>query len=232
TAALLLGLSVASAGIARGLRRGSEPGRARRWRAAALVLGAASAAAVALWLAADGTPSREFADVSLPSRLAVSVEGSAIVRDHPLFGTGLGSWLHAFRPYQPPPGEGGIWDHAHNDYLEAAAANGIVGVALMMLFALVVLRATRREQPVRALQVRDGPHEPAAEEARSVELPEWRAALGQHALLRCGLAGGVAALLAHSLVDLGLHIPADLLAVMVLVALLVLGGRPQPAGGS
>src|SRR5207248_5672292 len=189
TAALLLGLSVTSAGMARGMRRGGEPGRAMRGAAASLVLGAASAASVALWLAADGTPSREFADVSLPSRLAVSVEGSAIVRDHPLFGTGLGSWLHAFRPYQAPPVEGGIWDHAHNDYLEATAENGIVGVALMMLFALVVLRATRREQPVRALQVRDGPHEPAAEEARSVELPEWRAALGQRALPPRGPAG-------------------------------------------
>src|SRR5205823_6385668 len=192
TAALLLGLSVTSAGMARGMRRGGEPGRAMRWAAASLVLGVASAAAVALWLAADGTPSREFADVSLPSRLALSVEGSAIVRDHPLFGTGLGSWLHAFRPYQAPPVEGGIWDHAHNDYLEAAAENGVVGVALMMLFALAVLRATRREQPVCAVQVRHGPHEPATEDARGCELPEWRAALGEHALLRCGLAGGVA----------------------------------------
>src|SRR5207247_9910583 len=67
TAALLLGLSVTSAGIARGLRRGSEPGRAKRWRAAALVLGAASAAAVALWLAAGGTPSGQFAALSPPS---------------------------------------------------------------------------------------------------------------------------------------------------------------------
>ncbi len=232
TAALLLGLSVTSAGIARGMRRGGEPGRAMRWAAAALVLGAASAASVALWLAADGIPSREFADVSLPSRLAVSVEGSAIVRDHPLFGTGLGSWLHAFRPYQAPPVEGGIWDHAHNDYLEAAAENGVVGVAFMMLFALAVLRATRREQLVRAVQLRHGPHEPATEDTRSFELPEWRAALGEHALLRCGLAGGVAAVLAHSLVDFGLHMPANFLALMVLVALLVLSGRPQRAGGT
>src|SRR5438132_1607700 len=231
TAALLLGLSVASAGIARG---GSEPGRARRWAAAALVLGAASAASVALWLAADATPSGavEAVDVSLPSRLAVSVEGSAIVRDHPLFGTGLGSWLHAFRPYQAPPVEGGIWDHAHNDYLEAAAENGVVGVAFMMLFALAVLRATRREQLVGAVQVRHGPYEPATADTRSFELPEWRAALGEHALLRCGLAGGVAAVLAHSLVDFGLHMPANFLALMAFVALLVLSGRPQRVGGT
>src|SRR5207247_10539030 len=98
---------------------------------------------------------------------------SAIVRGHPLFGTGLGAWLHAFRPYQAPPVEGGIWDHAHNDYLEAAAENGVVGVALMMLFALAVLRATRREQPVRALQVRDGPHDVANGAARGLDLPDW-----------------------------------------------------------
>src|SRR5947208_1065192 len=192
-AALLLGLSVASAGIARSMRSRSEPRRARSWGLAALALGAASGASVALWLAAERTPSLavENIDVSLPSRLAVSTEGSAIVRDHPLFGTGLGSWLHAFRPYQAPPVEGGIWDHAHNDYLELAAENGIAGVALVMLFALAVLRASRREQPIRAVQVRLGPHEPPSEDLHSFELPEWRAAPREHPFMRCGLPGGV-----------------------------------------
>src|SRR5205823_1905049 len=71
-------------------------------------------------------------DVGLGDRLAASVLGKAIVQDHPLFGTGLGSWLHAFRPYQAPPVEGGIWDHAHNDYLELVAASGIVGALLVL----------------------------------------------------------------------------------------------------
>jgi len=233
-AALLLGLSVASAGIARSMRSRSEPRRARSWGLAALALGAASGASVALWLAAERTPSLavENIDVSLPSRLAVSAEGSAIVRDHPLFGTGLGSWLHAFRPYQAPPVEGGIWDHAHNDYLELAAENGIAGVALVMLFALAVLRASRREQTIRAVQVRLGPHEPASEDLGSFELPEWRAALREQPFIRCGLAGGVAAVLAQSLVDFGLHMPANFLALMVVVALLVLSGRSRRAGGT
>src|SRR5438034_849130 len=233
-AALLLGLSVASAGIARSMRSGNAPRRATSWGLAALALGAASGASVALWLAAEGTPSLavESIDVSLPSRLAVSAEGSAIVRDHPLFGTGLGSWLHAFRPYQAPPVEGGIWDHAHNDYLELAAENGIAGVALVMLFALAVLRASRREQTIRAVQVRLGPHEPASEDLGSFELPEWRAALREQPFIRCGLAGGVAAVLAQSLVDFGLHMPANFLALMVVVALLVLSGRSRRAGGT
>src|SRR4029077_18773425 len=112
-----------------------------------------------------------------------------------------------------------------------ASETGVVGVPLMLLCARPFPRAARREQPVRALQVRDGPHEPATEDARSVELPEWRAAFGEHALLRCGLAGGVAAVLAQSLVDFGLHMPANFLALMLLVALLVLSGRPRRGGG-
>ena len=233
TAALLLGLSITSAGIMRSRRREGEPARARRWGAAALVLAAASAATVALWLRADG-PSHavEPADVSLPSRLAVSVEGSAIVRDHPLFGTGLGSWLHAFRPYQAPPVEGGIWDHAHNDYLEAAAENGIIGVALMVLFGLAVLRATRGAESIRAVQVLHGVHEPPTTLRHGVEPPDWRAALGARSLLRCGLAGGVAAVLAQSLVDFSLRLPANFLALMTLVALLVLSGWRLRGGGT
>src|SRR5437867_2085498 len=125
-----------------------------------------------------------------------------------------------------------MWDHAHNDYLELAAENGIAGVALVMLFALAVLRASRREQPIRAVQVRLGPHEPPSEDLHSFELPEWRAALREHPFIRCGLAGGVAAALAQSLVDFGLHMPANFLALMVVVALLVLSGRSQRAGGT
>src|SRR5205807_2195279 len=115
---------------------------------------------------------------------------------------------------------------------ELGAENGIAGVALVMLFALAVLRASRREQPIRAVQVRLGPHEPPSEDLHSFELPEWRAALREHPFIRCGLAGGVAAALAQSLVDFGLHMPANFLALMVVVALLVLSGRSQRAGGT
>src|SRR5947208_4483238 len=209
-AALLVGLGVAGAGMASSVGRSAR----RRWSAAAVVLALVLAAglSVALWRAADETQqggAAEAIDVSLASRLAVSAAGWAIVRDHPLFGTGLGSWLHAFRPYQAPPVEGGIWDHAHNDYLELAAEGGLAAVALVMLFALAVLRASRREQTIRAVQVRLGPHEPASEDPGSFELPEWRAALREQPFIRCGLAGGVAAVLAQSLVDFGLHMPAN-----------------------
>src|SRR5207249_8586574 len=99
------------------------------------------------WALADdeaGTVAIEESDIGLGSRLALAVEGLGIVVDHPLLGTGLGSWLHAFRPYQAPPVEGGIWDHAHNDYLELTAESGVAGVALVLLFALALVRAAAR----------------------------------------------------------------------------------------
>ena len=234
TAALLIGLGVASTGIGWSMRSGPKRTMSRGLTAAGLALGAASGLAVALWLAAEASPAltAEAYDVSLASRLAVAAQGSAIVRDHPLLGTGLGSWLPAFRPYQAPPVEGGIWDHAHNDYLELAAETGVAGMVLVLLFAVAILRAARGQQPSRVEEARGRPDEPAPEDLRRFALPVWRAALAERTALRWGLAGGVAAILAHSLVDFGLHMPANSLALMIVVGLLVLSGRPQPAGGT
>src|SRR5439155_648204 len=134
-----------------------------------------------LMLAAEASPAltAEAYDVSLASRLAVAAQGSAIVRDHPLLGTGLGSWLPAFRPYQAPPVEGGIWDHAHNDYLELAAETGVAGMVLVLLFAVAILRAARGQQPSRVEEARGRPDEPAPEDLRRFALPVWRAALAE-----------------------------------------------------
>ncbi len=223
-AALLVGLGVAGAGGLRATRR--REGLAR-WlapaTAAALVL--ASVLSLALWAIADkddgAVSTAEAADVSLASRLAVAVEGIGVVRDHALLGTGLGSWLHAFRPYAAPPVEGGIWDHAHNDYVELAAETGVVGFGVMLLFALAVVRASRARRPTTTAVARSGKR-PAG-----FERPDWEVALADRSALRCGLLGGVAAMLVHSLVDFGLHIPANLLVLMVLLALLVLDGAPR-----
>ncbi|TMA45063.1 MAG: O-antigen ligase family protein [Deltaproteobacteria bacterium] len=230
-AALLVGLGVAGAGMASSAGRSAR----RRWAAAAVALALVLAAglSVALWRAADEVRAAEAIDVSLASRLAVSAAGAAIVRDHPLLGTGLGSWLHAFRPYQAPPVEGGIWDHAHNDYLELAAEGGLAGVAVVLLFAFALVRAAaRRPAPSGPAAAPALDRERSAPHAREFELPDWRAALEQPSFLRWGLVGGVAAILVHSLIDFGLRMPANFLSLMVVLALLVLSGPPQPAGGT
>jgi thioredoxin-like negative regulator of GroEL len=201
-------------------------GRGRRaWPGAvAAVLVLAGAASTVLWLGAEGeerVAAVDAVDASLASRVAVTVAGVGVVRDHPLVGTGLGSWLHAFRPYQAPPVDGGIWDHAHDDYLELAAETGVAGVGLALVFALAVVRAARRPT---GTAVARRPRPPG------FEPPEWRDALGELALLRWGLAGGVAALLVHSTLDFGLRMPANLLAFMLVLALLVLTGARSARG--
>ena len=237
-AALLIGLGVAAGGA---LLRGRDRDARRRLLAVVLVLAfiVGSGASLTLWALAESgdTPSAsgdaDEVEASLASRLAVSVEGLGVVRDFPLFGTGLGTWLHAFRPYQAPPVEGGIWDHAHDDYVELAAETGAAGLLIALCFCLAVARAARGQEPEggRALAKR-----PAGElrndRPAGFELPEWYAALADTGLVRWGLIGGVAAILVHSLVDFGLRMPANLVALMAVLGLLVLSGRPERSGRS
>ena len=140
-AALLAGLGVMAAGAIAGKRR---------WVGAvlALALVVGSAAALGAWATAEEKAGVDTVDASLAARLAVGVRATALIGDHPLFGTGLGSWLEAFRPYQQPPVEGGIWDHAHDDYLELTAETGAAGVAIALLFAIAVCRGIRRNAPL------------------------------------------------------------------------------------
>jgi O-antigen ligase/tetratricopeptide (TPR) repeat protein len=224
--ALLVGLGVAFPGIlARASKRRHR--RVSRWipAAALALLVGAGVVALGLWARTEGPEvgGVDQVDVSFASRLAVALQGTAIVRDHPLFGTGLGSWLHAFRGYVSPPVEGGIWDHAHDEYLELAAETGVLGMALAACFALAVVVAIRRARRRSALA-------DARRERRDRSLsdpPEWRTALGEHGVLSWGLAGGVVAILVHSLVEFGLHMPGNLVLLMAAVALLVLALPPR-----
>ena len=220
-AALLVGLGVTFGGL---LATASRPRHRHvpRWivAAAPLALVGAGAVAVGLWARAEGNgiSGVDQVDVSFASRLAVALQGTGIVRDHPLFGTGLGSWLHAFRGYVAPPVEGGIWDHAHDEYLELAAETGILGVTLAAGFALAVVYATRRAR--RRVAMADARRE--RRERTFSDAPDWRVALGEHRVLGWGLAGGVAAIMVHSVVEFGLHLPGNFVLLMAMVALLVL----------
>jgi len=108
----------------------------------------------------------------------------AIIGDHPLVGVGAGMHGWAFTLYQDR-NPGFFYDHAHNDYLEAAAEWGIPAAAafFIVLFA-VIWRAGKA-----CIQSTD----PA------------------RAALLAGGVGGVAAMLVHSFVDFNLHIPSNAL---------------------
>ncbi len=207
TVALLAGLGVTSAGAA------ARHGR-RLAIAAGLGLGLASLATLGLWAVHDF---KAPAPDGLFTRLAVGTQGLAVVRDHALVGAGLGAWSDALSPYQQPPIDTQHWAHAFDDYIELAAEVGLVGLVLVVIFALRVFGAVR----ARGTTV---PRSPA-------DAPEWRAAFGERHALRWGLAGGVVAALAGGVFDSALRVPANLLVLFVLLGLLVLTSRPRVAHG-
>jgi tetratricopeptide (TPR) repeat protein len=205
--ALLAGLGAMAAG-ARGRRSRRLP------VTLAVGFGLASLAPLGLWAARDF---KAPAPDGLFTRVAVAAQGIDVVRDHPVFGAGLGAWPDALSPLERPPIAVQRWEHAFDDYVELAAEAGLAGFALLVLFALAVGRALRERGP--ALPRTAG------------DVPEWRAALDERRVLRSGLRGGVVAVLAGGLLDSALRVPANLLLLLALLALLVLTARPRVAHG-
>lgn len=235
SAALLVGLAIAVAGMLASAQQKQRMSRLPAWlpAACAAVLVLASAGTLALWATADGDDSAVIAsdvvDVNLTSRLAVAAQGRAIVGSHPLFGTGMGSWLHAFRPHQAPPVEGGIWDHAHNDYLELAAESGVAGAAAALAFCFAVVATVVRQRRARRDDAAERRKSRGAQLPPGFEIAEWRAALRDGAPIRWGITGGIGAVLFHSWVDFGLRMPGNLLTLFALTGLLVLTSRRHTA---
>ena len=223
-AALLVGLGVVgrrACGAPRGARRGQ---RVRRWlprRSAALLVRRERSALVALGARPTATTPRE-----RPGRRRRRQPGepprgrgarhARSSRDYPARSApGLGSWLHAFRPYQAPPVEGGIWDHAHNDYLELAAETGLARHR-----ARRCVRRRRRARPARRARGATA-HEPRRPHggAPSARLRDRRVAR-RAPRPRDRSAGASRAASprssVHSLVDFGLRMPANLRLLMLL----------------
>jgi len=113
----------------------------------------------------------------------------------PLLGIGLGAFQDAFPLYRPllvPLGK--FVDYAHNDYLQLLAEVGVAGLLLMGWALVSFLLFVVHRWTLR--------HDPFV---RGLTL---------------GGLGALAAVLAHSTMDFGLHMPANALLVVVLIALL------------
>ena len=134
----------------------------------------------------------EGTSLQLEGRIAIWKNTLHLVREHPLTGTGLGTFGAAFRHYQTNFVNKYV-DHAHNDYLEFASETGLVGLALLFL-------------PIFYLFIRmivsflDDPHR----YRRSVLL---------------GCIGSTLALLIHSITDFNLQIPANALIFAVVLGI-------------
>jgi len=114
----------------------------------------------------------------------------ALIRHHPITGTGAGAFDAAFPAYSHASGQY-IVAQSHNDYLQLLADCGVIGGALGILFLVLLYRVMRRA-------------------LKSPDRLQAGVALG------CG--GGIFALLVHSLFDFNLQIPSNILLFVFLVA--------------
>lgn len=132
---------------------------------------------------------------SLHDRLKIAGSGILMIQDFPLLGIGWGNFSYVYPRYAIAeyPGHVSI-SHAHNDWIEAAAELGVLGISVIIVAFVVyiatILRFWFRERD--------------------------RFAVGVGA----GLIAGVVSIGIHSLFDFNMHIPAN---PMVLSSILAIG---------
>lgn len=164
---------------------------------------------LAIWIGPGPIVGR-FADVQQEfskgdqTRLSIWRDAQELVRQEPVFGTGLGTFPIAYTAVQTAfPGQ--FVNHAHNDYLELAIDLGLP--AALILFATIFLILART---VRTFFYVEGLFE------RSVAL---------------GCAGSILAILLHSVTDFNLYIPANAILFSVILGLAVTVGHGRSTVG-
>ena len=125
-----------------------------------------------------------------------------IIKDHPLVGTGLGSFGLAFTRYDTRNGQYRL-EQAHNDYLQLASDAGLVGVGLGLFFVVVLFRTGLARRETDDL---------------------FRRGVATGALVGCF------AVLVHSFFDFTLHTTSNALLFLVLAALATVNGRVEEGG--
>ncbi len=85
--------------------------------------------------AAPGAARPVHREQSVDQRIAPGMSALGMLRDHPLFGTGGGTFFLGFMPYRPS-NVTGYYQHAHDDYVEFLVENGIIGVIPLVALLL------------------------------------------------------------------------------------------------
>jgi O-antigen ligase len=114
-----------------------------------------------------------------------------LFKQHPVAGSGLGSYAVAITKFHDASGK---WtpEAAHNDYLELLATCGIIGTALTFWFCLTFISLSRKQL---------GSHD------------KFRRAACLGALT------GVVGVVLHNFVDFGLHVTANSVTLVTLVVI-------------
>jgi len=190
-----------------------------RWRLslsrAAMVFGLLTFMAVALWnvapvrgyiirTVADNNPTQTVAlrDPGLGGRVLMWSGTIRMIRDKPLFGTGIGSWQWVYQGYKKPDVTASEPDYTHNDYLNLAADYGLVGATIMLMIFIGFFRHAWRV-------------------AKNGQSSEQRA-------FAVGAMVSVISILVHSWFDFNLHIPANsLLLAAIMGFTAAMGDQPR-----
>lgn len=209
--ASLMGLLLAGVLV---LGTSSEPGygrkRSLRWVAPVVIVGTATALA-AVYLPTDELIRRfasfaETDEISKDTRREIWRDTRTLIAAYPVTGSGLGTFESAFLRYKHVAPMQTV-DFAHNDYLQAAAELGVVGVAIGAALLLWIGTGL-----VRVVVLEPG---------------------STHWALAVGLAGSLSTLLIHSLVDFNMYIPANALVAGWLCGLAASPGlRSRPVTAS
>jgi tetratricopeptide (TPR) repeat protein len=129
---------------------------------------------------------------AVESRFPLWVRSITLARDFPVWGTGLGTFEVVEPLTRERASDGGVlYDHAHNEYVEAAVEGGGIRLLLMLAGIGLVLRMS------------------------------WRAAMGQptpRAGLALGALLALVSVAIHSIGEFGIHIPAITVLVIVVAA--------------
>ncbi len=127
-----------------------------------------------------------------------------IIRNHPLLGTGLGSYSLVYPRYDSGGGLVRV-EQAHNDYLQVLSDAGIIGAALGLFFLVALFRMSF---------------------ARRESEDDFRRGVAIGALTGCF------AVLVHSLFDFTLHTTSNALLFLIMAALATLNGRVETVRAS
>lgn len=122
-----------------------------------------------------------------------------IIQEHPVIGSGLGSYGLAYTQYDSRNGTERL-EQAHNDYLQMMSDAGVIGVGLGLFFVVALFRTgfARRESD-----------------------DTFRRGVATGALAGCF------AVLVHSFFDFTLHTTSNALLFLVLAALATINGRVE-----
>lgn len=159
---------------------------------AAVAIVALAALALIAWIGAGKAIERfstlPSTDTSLARRGTMARAAAEIVRDHPIFGAGLGTLVAVYPRYETFY-DGRVVEHVHDDYMEGLAETGLVGGLCGITFLTLLYKQARR----------------------NFEAEQGHFSRALHAGAIVALAG----LLLHSVVDFNLHIPSNALLFLI-----------------